>query len=1735
MELLEEEYKTQQIMLINHTSKYETLNHLLNQIVIKEENRDSINNYNNLEQYKDCHNTENNQIKTENQIENNYLKSEDYLSNEFKENDNQITNLNAGSVNNNINNSSMESGNSNKKKKKFIYTKFNSSKNLNCGNINCDSFDKKMNNNNNFNCDFENSNQKDNINFETNKESFENNLPCNNFNNNSNFEENQKVVYEKIETSEKFDLEEIKSYEFLLVDLIKFPQLLLEKITNGKQNLYKGLTQDYLREKFSKTLGLVKFTRQSFNTQNTSYSKNNSCCSEMNNSILISNDEELKKNQNSINNNINFKKIKFSNKILNHYSKKNNNSGGENFDNNLNVIGIDEAFLLDLIIKDLVLMTNIKYEKIERVINLLIKINYINKNINLREEFIFKEYPQNKKFLMDKILYIEKRIEAKYEKIKTMNLYIKKTESKLNEIYKILNKKKNELEENKNYLRNFESEINSMRENEESLKAEINKLTKEEQNVENEFKKKISEIEKHNKKLEAKVSKKNIKLRELNEIKKKNGSDNINRNSQSNENNNNNPNNTFKNNHLIGSRKNNQNEIRDDENHYEKEQVLEENFNSTERKNRNNRNNKVDGNNNNSSSSSINKYKRNRTNNLSNGINISNSNSNLLYGSPNPINHRSLNPNNRRDSNDFREENNNHINNNNEFNDHDQNEDGNQNKYANRNFNENNRNEEINYDYKNPNKNENQNSKKRKSSETKRFEKERCTTNRMEFRVNNNTYTKYQYPNENKLKNNREVSFDSSNFGNKGFKKYYLFEEKNNQKQTIKSNSKNRKSSVSSKKSKNENLANYSRSPKNFIEKSLNSMNKPSNTRHNNFNDNNYEKHDYNVNYQLRKSASKSNKNSIENKNKNNIYLPNRRINPTCFAKEIEICSEYIDPELQKKLNDNRNENKLSDSRRKNNYPGGSEVSSESGSRKNSQKRSQSKNSKERTESRKFNTLTSARNYNKQISNFENYGNRNFELNENNKIVKNNISEKENIYQNTHDNHGGFVNDSNVPHTSFRRFRNPSYVKVLNQREMLENLEKDKTRYVITKNTQDENTKNFNEEGYYDSTNYNYPNTYFNENPVLNNDLINQNEVSRGSNDKNIEGDYYYNCNQDNRSNISNEFAKSKASSGAAYIRKNNSKVKNSDCLYYENISEKQNYRMYDNESISSSISAREIKLEKTTNQKVGDTFDLDNKHQEDKYFTKSPIKSPSRINSLVGETKNLIYGNSNKKPNINTNNFNTSNNSKTANRNFSNFSSNDFSNNSFTNKSRLKPINFSNFNTTANSNRNCVNLSATENIPSNLKMSIENSRRTIPINNTEYEISKVKSLRNDDYNENKSEIMNKHKQQVLDIPKYKSNQDILKQHYKSKEKFEIEKHEKIDLLSLNYIYELTQRSTINTNNETENSGKKAKFNHTENVLRHYKNKSSINNNDNNNQKNQFHTSSRYNLQTNQNKNLIKDRDASFESVSIYNSNLDKTIKLSDNNENFSAYNSLNARKSSKYNSLSKPRITSKSKDYQSPGVENNFNKTSFNSDFDCFSFNEKIFLLEQGCILFKRNNYFGSKNFNKISSNIFYSSEFNPLDYGYKKFFCGFDVKRNKINFTKEDNYSDKKISEIYIASLTSYKVPQYTKNLVFVKQVYKKYLKSFDSLDQMDEYIENNMHFLVNLYYNNCKDKEIKFDNRLYSKQFRRELLDNKNFVVYLNLLSENTRIELMFLEYKDFKTWINGLQELISLKNC
>ncbi len=813
-------------MLINYASKYETYNHLLNLIVIKENIRNSIKDENQnikiliegkllLKLYfiflenKEIP-SRNEKISKQEEIANDFYRSEETLENRLKEVKNKAVNVDpfSNQNNNNVyNNDSIDSVN--KKKKKFVYTKIITySSSLN----NSNSSNKKYNNEN-----YINMNDNRNIYLESHKDTVENL-------NNESHSSNMKFIYEKIDTADKIDIEEIKSNEYILLDLTKFSINLLEKLTNGKKDFYRNLSQDYLKEKFSKIVDLVKYTRNSFNNRHmTSSSRNNSCCNDSNNSLTIHVDGEPTKNYNNFNNH-NFKKIKFSNRIINDFSNKKNinysHSSKENFDNNnvnnLN-LGIDENFLLDLIIKDLVLITGIKYEKIERVINLLIKINFVNKNIKLREYFIFKEYPQNKKFLLDKILYIEKRIEAKYEKIKTINFYIKRSESKLAEINKNFNTKKNELDENKNYLKNFEAEINSMKENEISLKSQIEKFTKEKELVEADYREKISDIEKENKRLQEKIAKTNKKLFDLNQQKKLNNFKSTPKNIENMKNSSTqcddiNFSNTFKNSNFIRFQRNTGYNIDDIINE-------ETDFNHSRNSNYRKSDFKNFDNKDNSSSSSINKYKRNRTSNLSNGNNIQNSfKRDSIYNSPQTNYHNSQRGLDEREilrENSHEEssyQNNSQVD---EYKDKNPYNDiysdrGKSSKFQ--------RQDEIDHDIENRiNLKEYKNSKNSHSRNSKSKSKSSERKNKTEFKVNNNIYSKYEYPNENRIKKKRDVSFDSYSIGNnynRGIKNYYLFKNRND--------SKKENSSKSSKKINKDLIHNYNSRSDNNINANIN-------------------------------------------------------------------------------------------------------------------------------------------------------------------------------------------------------------------------------------------------------------------------------------------------------------------------------------------------------------------------------------------------------------------------------------------------------------------------------------------------------------------------------------------------------------------------------------------------------------------------------------------------------------------------------------------------------------------------------------------------------------------------------------------------------------------------------------------------------------------------------------------------------------------------------------------------
>jgi len=1687
IQLLEEEYKIQQNMLINHTSKFETLNHLLNQIVVTEDIRKSVNKITNYESPDNIN---------PNKIVNEYIKTDETFINKFK------NNIDIKTISPQKNNDSLDSNysinSSNKKKKKFVYTK------LKHFNRNFDNFNNNLILNESHKNTVESKNQ-ENLNADNNEQS--------KFN----------LGYEKLETWEKIELESIKCYEYILLDLNKFPLLLLEKLTNGKLDQYNKLSQDYLKAKFSKIIELVKFTRFS----QTSSLKTHSSCNESNNSISANNlEREINKSPLSKKYNYsNFKKINFNKNLTNDSKDKYNsiqhNDNVNNWNNsNINNIGIDENFLMDLIIKDLILITNIKYEKIERIINLLIKLNYVNINIKLRENFIFKEYPQNKKFFMDKLLFIEKRIEAKYDKIKTMNFYIRKSESKLNDINKSVSLKKNELNENKNHIKIFEGEINEMKEIENRLKNQIEKFELEKQSLEKDFNIQITDIEKENTKLGLKLVSKNNKLREINE--KKNYTISIQRNNEnfSIQSSNLRKKDKTLNNENIINKLNDNYEVKKDSSirnqDYSENEInsnIEEDLKS---KNFNHKIKQESYNNELNSFTSYNKFKRKKTNNLGNrGNNYYNNKNNEMHTTSLDDIGKGKN----KDNLSFYKFQNfekDQLNNYSEIN------------TNNNSFNKNYKDRGNINDFKNNNTNgirmKRTRSKSNKSKVRSDSKNDEIESSKDEFRVNNCIYTKNKYPAENTNKKNTNISFDSSGMNSnsplKDLKKHYIFEKRFGNK---KENSipRNNKSSFSSKKIRNDSsdnnlkyLENYNSTTKNLKIRRLK-----------------------NENFKTIDRNEKNLENNSNNKfEKRKIYSDsiNRKVNSSMRSKENEISNEYIDPELQLRLNDKRFEEKYKTYREKSRNEN---ESFKKGSEINLLRRSQTKKFiQDEKKCSYFENMSNRRN----INNFKpNKDNRKpyisnidtkFYNPQNQKYYQNISSEKDhdnkNINLNFHFSKNLMDNKlDNIPNTCLRTNRNPSNINLVSKNDISLRNDKDKSRYLITKSNEDEeNEKNFNIKEDLDKNTY--KKNYYKES------YPNKNEIYCSFNKKNNFNEFK-NENYNNKIfNNSIEYSQSNSSTGAAYLNNNKQCNKNKEGISNDkynkksreeesNPKHKRNLSLYslkdlninyNNDLIDKPIELSNIHYSQRNNVS-SDSISLNNNSR----YTKN---TNIITKNLVEETKKIFYGNKNnsnkklydervenekikitKSPDI----------PKSFSRNLIKNNSNDIKNLSF---NTMNKNNNSIINTTAgshymdnfsNKNFNQNNIDFISNLNINI---LDNSTKKFS-NTSKYEISNIKNYHK---NENRNIL---HKNNQIDIPRSETNFNNNKNDKRKMKKINNDDIRKIDLLSLNYNYQTTTQNTNSNINDSTIQSEKNKINYTENLIKHFRNNNK-NNNANTNRFNIYNDSFSYR----QNEEINGNNISSFINDSGYINFNENFFKFGNDDLIMNNYN----------------KIINKDTNSNFPNSKKNNNgpEILINPVLEFSTFNAKIFHLEQGCVIYKRNNYFGSKFAKKINSNIFYSSEFNPLDYGFKKYFCNFDSKRNKINFSKEDNISDKKISDVYLASLTSYKVPQYTKNLVFIKQLYRKFLNNFDSIENMDDYITKNTHFLVNLYYKNCKEEEIKFDNRLYSKEFRRELLNNNNFIIYLNLLSDDTRIEMMFIEYDDFKNWINGLQELLSLKN-
>jgi hypothetical protein len=188
----------------------------------------------------------------------------------------------------------------------------------------------------------------------------------------------------------------------------------------------------------------------------------------------------------------------------------------------------------------------------------------------------------------------------------------------------------------------------------------------------------------------------------------------------------------------------------------------------------------------------------------------------------------------------------------------------------------------------------------------------------------------------------------------------------------------------------------------------------------------------------------------------------------------------------------------------------------------------------------------------------------------------------------------------------------------------------------------------------------------------------------------------------------------------------------------------------------------------------------------------------------------------------------------------------------------------------------------------------------------------------------------------------------------------------------------------------------------------------------------------------------------------------------------------------------------------------------------------EKLFPLLEGTIVYKRNVFV--KKINEDYKIVKNANFIKPEDFGFKEYFCYIDKQIAQITFNKIKN--EDKTSEIYLTSLIRLGVPKVTKNLIFIKQMYKKIKEKNIKESLINKYISQNSEKLIKLYNKGMKQNEINLDECIYNEQYRHTLLNANLYLLYV-YLKEDIRLEIIFKEYDDFKYWINGLEDLINKK--
>jgi hypothetical protein len=188
------------------------------------------------------------------------------------------------------------------------------------------------------------------------------------------------------------------------------------------------------------------------------------------------------------------------------------------------------------------------------------------------------------------------------------------------------------------------------------------------------------------------------------------------------------------------------------------------------------------------------------------------------------------------------------------------------------------------------------------------------------------------------------------------------------------------------------------------------------------------------------------------------------------------------------------------------------------------------------------------------------------------------------------------------------------------------------------------------------------------------------------------------------------------------------------------------------------------------------------------------------------------------------------------------------------------------------------------------------------------------------------------------------------------------------------------------------------------------------------------------------------------------------------------------------------------------------------------FILSEKLYPLTQGAKVYRRNIILRRQfeEFPVILKNKIQC----PEEFGFEPSFCYFDKNFNKLIFNSTFNPTNtQSITEFFTTSFKKVAVPMITKNLIFLIQIQKK----IKLMSLSDSQITNYMKTKGSEKYKKLYSMQI--DQNLFDQDYRENLLKSDYFILYIYLREEETRIEIIFSDYEEYKHWINGIEEVRS----